>query len=342
MTERAFTFHLPPDLNAPAPAERRGLRRDLVRLMVLDRATGATTHTRFNRLADYLRPGDVLVLNNSRTVPAVLKGRLQDGSPVEVRLAHRKDDHTWQALLISAAPLGVGTIIDFDRGLFATVTERRSDAPLSTLSFAECCLELMDDLYRLGEPVRYEYVTEPWDLEYYQTVYANRPGSVEMPSAGRAFTWQMLLDLKQRGIGVTFLCLHAGLSWYDDRWTKEPSADPEEYDVPAETVTAVREAKARGGRVIAVGTTVVRTLETLGLAGLQAEGGRHGWTNLYIHPGVQLQVVDGLLTGLHEPEASHLDMLSAFLSAEQIRRAYQEAVDLRYLWHEFGDMNLIL
>lgn len=339
----AFTFALPPELNATAPPERRGLRRDHVRLLVLDRATGAATHSRFDRLGDFLRPGDLVVLNNSRTLPAVLQATGQEGAPVEVRLAHRLGTDRWRALLVSPAGVSTSMRLALPEGLMATVTEQNPDEPLSVIRFSRSGPALYDTLYRIGQPVRYEYIDEDWDLDYYQTVFASVPGSVEMPSAGRAFTWELLLGLRRRGIGIAFLSLHAGLSYFlDDRWVKDPRYTPEEFHLPAETADAITRVKRLGGRVIAVGTTVVRALESAGLAGNGAMQPQSGWASLFIRQGFPLQVVNGLITGLHEPEATHLDLLSAFIEPDRLRTAYEQAIHQGYLWHEFGDANLIL
>ncbi len=337
-----LTFALPPELNATAPPERRGLRRDHVRLLVLDRKTGAASHSRFDHLGDYLCPGDLLVLNNSRTLPAVLPAQGPDGAPVEVRLAHRLGPDRWRALLVSPADLRTGLRFALPEGLYAMVEEHSDHEPLSVIRFSRSGLALSDTLYRIGQPVRYEYIHEAWDLDYYQTVFASVPGSVEMPSAGRAFTWEMLLRLRRKGVGVAFLSLHAGLSYFlDDRWVKDPRYTPEEYRIPAETAEAIHRARRTGGRVIAVGTTVVRALESAALAGGEIQA-QTGWASLFIRQGFPLQVVNGLITGLHEPEATHLDLLSAFIDPRRLREGYQEAIELGYLWHEFGDTNLIL
>jgi S-adenosylmethionine:tRNA ribosyltransferase-isomerase len=200
----------------------------------------------------------------------------------------------------------------------------------------------MDLLHRLGRPIRYEYVSAPWDLDYYQTVYAREPGSAEMPSAGRGFTWKLLFDLRRRGIDFAHIVLHTGLSSYmdDDLDARHPASE-EEYYIGETAAEKINRARGNGHRVIAVGTTVVRALESVATeAGLVQAG--HGYTRLRITADHALKAVDGLLTGLHEPEASHLDLLTAFLPAEEIREAYEEAVRRGYLWHEFGDLNLIL
>jgi S-adenosylmethionine:tRNA ribosyltransferase-isomerase len=347
-----FTFRLPPELSAKEPPERRGIRRDQVRLLVIDRASGKIEHTRFDKIDNYLRAGDLLVFNSSRTLPASLRGcecSVAHGPCMEVRLAERLPDDSWLALLLceQGDPFSCGLRpemqIQFAEGLSATVLARDVRIPrLWKLRFSISGTQLVDLIYRLGKPIRYEYISAPWDLDYYQTVYATEPGSAEMPSAGRAFTWKLLLDLKRRDIDTAYIVLHAGLSSYmDDELDAQQPASEEEYFVSATTAEKINRARENGGRVIAVGTTVVRALESVvDGTGLVTEA--HAYTRLKIDNQHRLKAVDGLLTGLHEPEASHLDLLSAFLPAEQIRAAYEEAIQRKYLWHEFGDLNLIL
>jgi S-adenosylmethionine:tRNA ribosyltransferase-isomerase len=236
--------------------------------------------------------------------------------------------------------------LDFGQDMTATVVAPSPEHDfLWQVQFDRCCAELLDLIYRIGSPVRYSYAAEALPLDLYQTVYATEPGSVEMPSAGRPFTWQLLLALQRQGIGMARITLHTGLSSTRDEALDalRPNFE-EEYSVPAEAVRAIEESRARGGRVVAVGTTVVRALETAtphaGSAGSLQPG--RGKTRLRINAAHKLQVVDGLLTGLHEPESSHLDLLSAFVPPERLRPAYLEAVQRGYLWHEFGDMNLII
>jgi S-adenosylmethionine:tRNA ribosyltransferase-isomerase len=362
-----FTFTLPPELSAKEPPERRGIPRDQVRLLVIERATGKIEHSRFDKIENYVRAGDLFVFNSSRTLPASLRGcaggcgggsapeaalhhaHAAHGPCMEVRLAERLPDNSWLALLLceQGDPFGcglrAGMQIDFAEGLTASVLERDENIHrLWKLRFSIAGADLVDLIYRLGKPIRYEYVSAPWDLDYYQTVYATEPGSAEMPSAGRAFTWKLLLDLRKRGIDSAYIVLHTGLSSYmDDALDRAHPASEEEYFVSTTTAEKINWTRENGGRVVAVGTTVVRALESVAdRAGRVREG--HGYTRLNIDHHHHLKAVNGLLTGLHEPEASHLDLLSAFLPAEQIRDAYEEAIARRYLWHEFGDLNLIL
>jgi S-adenosylmethionine:tRNA ribosyltransferase-isomerase len=345
-----FTFALPSDLAAREPPERRGVARDQVRLLVVDRSGSWVDHSRFNRLGDYLHRGDLLVFNSSRTLPACLDGCAVPGGPcVELRLAEHLPDDSWLALLVCRGddPFGCGLRsglkLAFGQGLTALVGERDRHIPrLWKVRFSQTGGELIDLIYRLGKPVRYEHVSEPWALDYYQTVYAREPGSAEMPSAGRAFTWRLLFALQRRGVESAHIVLHTGLSSYlDDKLDARHMASEEEYLIPEAAAEKINRARAAGRRVIAVGTTVVRALESAADSGGRVRAG-HRYTRLRITREHVLRTVDGLLTGLHEPEASHLDLLTAFLPADRVREVYEEAVQLRYLWHEFGDLNLIV
>jgi S-adenosylmethionine:tRNA ribosyltransferase-isomerase len=344
MSTNAMKFYLPDELNATMPPERRGIRRDRVRMMVINKENGSTEHTHFHHLADYLNKGDLIILNASRTVPAVLKGRWKNGEAekeIEIRLAHRKSENIWEALIVGET-LVKGEKIYFSSVFNATIIHVDPEGPFVTLQFNLCCSDLYNQIYSLGQPVRYEYIEHPWELDYYQTVFASSPGSVEMPSAGRAFSWELLFQLQKKGVQIAYIQLHTGLSYLlDDKWHIGPRENYEEYHIPEETVVAIQKTKKAGGRVIAVGTTVVRTLETAALEDGNIKA-HSGWTNLYIKQDTELKIADGLITGLHEPEASHLDLLSAFVEQPFLYKAYQEAIEKKYLWHEFGDMNLIL
>jgi S-adenosylmethionine:tRNA ribosyltransferase-isomerase len=234
--------------------------------------------------------------------------------------------------------------IKFGLKLIATVQKRDERIQrLWRIRFSMSGIELLELLYRIGQSIRYEYVSKPWDLDYYQTVYAKDPGSAEMPSAGRPFTWKLLFHLKRNGIKMAYISLHTGLSSYmDSGLDQRHIASEEEYFVGITTAKQINKTHGLGRRVIAVGTTVVRALETVTADKKGNVKTGHGYTRLHITANHKLKTVNGLLTGLHEPEASHLDLLSAFLPARRIHEAYKEAIQRRYLWHEFGDMNLIL
>jgi len=345
MEKPVIQFELPPELEAHQPPELRGLRRDQVRLLVLPRFEGDSIHTQFDAIGDYLLPGDLLVVNNSRTLPAMLQAQDENGAEVEVRLAQRRADNLWDALLLHGRThIGrSGMRLNFGQDLTARViAPSEKQTFLWKVEFDRCCAELLDLIYRIGFPIRYSYVAKALPLDLYQTVYAAQPGSVEMASAGRPFTWELLLKLRRKGIDMAAISLHTGLSsTRDDAIDATHPNYEEEYDLPQATVQAIDNCHARHGRVIAVGTTVVRTLETVAEhSGILAT--THGGPNLHIAIGYQLRVVDALLTGMHEPESSHLDLLSAFVAPERLKTAYRDAIEKRYLWHEFGDMNLII
>jgi S-adenosylmethionine:tRNA ribosyltransferase-isomerase len=344
-------FSLPAELSADRPPELRGLSRDRVRLLVIDRYADIFTHTRFDRITEFLVPGDLLVFNSSRTLPATLMGKHRDSKlTIEVRLAELLPDGTWLALLAPSLPqktdevLPGGQILDFEWDLSCEVIDRDKRIPrLWRLRFSETGTEFLDLLYRIGQPVRYRYLSAPWRLSYYQNVYALQPGASEMPSAGRAFTWKLLLRLRSEGVESASIILHTGLSSYlDSDLDRRHPASEEEFWVSEETADKIRRTRDSGRRVIAVGTTVVRALESAATEFGGEVRACHRYTEMRITGDYHLQVVDGLLTGLHEPEASHLDLLAAFVPPEKIYAAYSEAIQRRYLWHEFGDLNLIL
>jgi S-adenosylmethionine:tRNA ribosyltransferase-isomerase len=331
---------LPAELRAARPAELRGLVRDQVRLLVIDRAENSVRHSRFDRLGEHLGPGDVLVLNTSRTLPAGVRAHRQGGEAVQLRPCVRRP-RSWDALAVEPGPpfanvpLVPGETLRI-AGAAVRVLGRRRDIPL----LWRLELDTDDDLdliLREGDPVRYSYVPEPVALRHYQTVYASRPGSAETPSAGRHFTWRLLSELKAAGVELAETVLHTGLSSYqDDDFDAQHHLFEEWFEVTPEAARAV----GRAARVVGVGTTVVRALESAAPSGRVVP--TRGWTTLAIGPERPPRVVGSLLTGLHEPQASHFDLLRAFVPEPLLSRAYREAVDRGYLWHEFGDAALII
>ena len=349
--DRDGAFDLPSALNADRPPERRGIARDRVRLLVLNRDTAKIAHTRFDRITEFLGPGDLLVFNSSRTLPATLLGTLKGSQlQIETRLAELLPGGIWLALLLPQSAkntenvVGKASVLDFGAGLNCEVLEQDQRVPrLWKLRFSTSGPEFLDLLYRVGQPVRYQYLATPWRLSYYQNVYALQPGAAEMASAGRPFTWRLLLQLRNQGVESTSITLHTGLSSYlDNEIDHRQVASEEAYWISEEAAAKIRQAKNSGRRIVAIGTTVVRALESIA-----AESGGdviacHRYTQLRVTAGYHLQIVSGLLTGLHEPEASHLDLLTAFVPPPTLYAAYSEAIRQRYLWHEFGDLNLIL
>ncbi len=342
----ALAFQIAPDLEAHEPPEARGLSRDGVRLLVAHRSDGSVEHRTFSDLPDLLNPGDVLVVNVSATIPAAVPARRASGSGrVRVHFATRAPhlDDDWRVVEIRSADgsrparLPVGERLALRGG--ATLELVAPYASGQRLMLARFCCELLVDDYleRHGEPIRYSHVRGHWPLEAYQNVYAISPGSAEMPSAGRPFTRELLSRLVARDVVIAPITLHAGVSSPESH---EPPF-PEWFEVPERTAETICTARGRGGRVIAVGTTVVRALESA----VAAEGcscARSGWTGLVVTPECGVRSVDGMITGWHEPEASHLMMLEALAGPELLHASYAAALDAGYLWHEFGDSHLIL
>jgi S-adenosylmethionine:tRNA ribosyltransferase-isomerase len=344
---------VPPELEAREPPEARGLARDEVRLMVSSLADNRVAHARFRDLPNFLDAGDVLVINTSGTLSAALGATRADGAPLELHLSTRLPADLWIVEVRrptgnASAPFheaSAGEALSLPGGAAAVLhTPYRADLRdaqtipvrlwVATLHLP---VPLHEYLSEYGFPIRYGYVREPWPLSYYQTVYATEAGSAEMPSAGRAFTPDLITRLVARGAQFAPLILHTGVSSLEDH---EPPYE-EFYRVPLETARVVNAAKAAGRRVIAVGTTAVRALETVTDDERIAHPGE-GWTRLVVTPQRGLRAVNALLTGLHEPQSTHLLMLEALADAEHLRLAYNEALRRGYLWHEFGDLHLIL
>jgi S-adenosylmethionine:tRNA ribosyltransferase-isomerase len=349
----ALDFVLPPELEASTPPEARGLARDDVRLLVSRRAGDRITHARFRDLDHLLEPGDLVVVNTSGTLAAALPATRADGLALELHLSTRLPAGLW---LVEVRQPGGGATLPF-RAVVAGETLRlpadgavtlhtpympgdgSASATPARLWVATLQLPQALEAYlaRHGRPIRYGYVRDDWPLNYYQTVYVTEYGSAEMPSAGRAFTPDVITRLVARGVRIAPLLLHTGVASLEDH---EPPYE-EYYRVPRATARLVNATRADGGRIIAVGTTVVRALETVTDEAGEAHPGE-GWTCLVITPQRGLRAVDALLTGLHEPRASHLAMLEALAGRAHLRVAYAAALSEGYLWHEFGDLHLLL
>jgi S-adenosylmethionine:tRNA-ribosyltransferase-isomerase (queuine synthetase) len=332
-------FVLPAELAAREPPEARGVPRDGVAMLVSRRAGGEIRHHAFTELPELLLPGDLIVVNTSATLPAAVS--LAGGLAVHFSTA--LPDGDWLVELRAAGgaatvPYRGGTAgqeLSLPAGAVLTLnarfTERLWRARLSTA--------VVPYLLRHGIPIRYSYVDRPWPLESYQTVFGAHQGSAEMPSASRPFSPQVVTRLVTRGITITQVTLQAGVSSLEGH--EDPY--PEPFDVPPATARLVDLTRQHGGRVIAAGTTVVRALETAarGRAAAGVAAGA-GWTEHVVTPETGLRVVDGLITGLHEPRSSHLRMLAAFAGPDLLMRCYAAAVERGYHWHEFGDLHLLL
>jgi S-adenosylmethionine:tRNA ribosyltransferase-isomerase len=347
-------FTLPPELEAHEPPEVRGLARDEVRLLVSRKRDDSIIHTSFRQIPEFFEAGDVLVINTSGTLPASLPATRVSGEALRLHLSTHLPGDLWvvepRALKGKATePLRqnlAGETLSLPNGaqakLLAPYAMDRAFAPDPNharlwLAILELPAPLLAYLERYGQPIRYAYVPQNHPLSAYQTVFTTEPGSAEMPSAGRAFTPEIITRLVAKGVTIAPLLLHTGVASLEDH---EPPYE-EFYRIPAQTARAVTEARVDDRRVIAVGTTVVRALETV----TDAQGISHageGWTRTVITPERGARAVSGILTGWHEPKASHLLMLEAIASKTHLEVAYRAALEGGYLWHEFGDLHLIL
>lgn len=343
-------FDLPRELEAGEPPEVRGLDRDEVRLMVSYTGGDRVVHSSFRDLPSFLDAGDVLAINTSGTMNAALDVKREDGEAFALHLSTRLPADLWVVEVrrktgAANKPFPLvrnGEAFHLPGGGMATLHapyprpagNRRSRLWISALDLPEPLGEYLD---RHGSPIRYDYVREEWPIHYYQTVYTTETGSAEMPSAGRAFTPELITSLVSRGVQVAPLILHTGVASLEG---DEPPYE-EFYRVPSETAHLINAAHAANRRVIAVGTTVVRALETVTDESGEVHPGE-SYTRLLITPERGIHSVDAMLTGLHEPRSSHLAMLEALAGRGHLALAYAEALRERYLWHEFGDMHLIM
>ncbi len=343
MKRAELLFERPQTLAATKPAAALGRARDAGRLLVSQ--DGRHHHARFLDLASFLLPGDLLVVNQSATLPASLPAEGPNGS-FTLNLSTDYGSGLWLAEP-RYSPAEPGPVAGLEAGLTVRVagTPARLIAPfpdLSRLWFVQFGGDVQQLMGTFGRPIRYGYLKDDYDLANYQTLFSRVPGSAEMPSAAYPFTERVVKSLEDRGVHIAPIVLHTGVS------SLEVEADdleghtlyPEPFRVPCLTAEAVNQARREGRRVIAVGTTVVRALESAWDGGYVRPAA--GFTRLYIRPGRPLRAIDGLLTGWHDPATSHLAMLYAFAGKEVIQGAYKQAVQAGYRWHEFGDSHLIL
>ena len=329
-------FMLPAELEAREPAELRGTGRDDVRLLVTRRDDDAIIHAHFRELPRFLAPGDLVVLNTTATLPAAVTAIRDDGDAIAL---HFSTPLPGGLVVVEPRKVAVreGERLTLPGDVTLTLLAPYRDSSRLWIAAAKPPLSLREYLARFGRPITYSYIDRPYGIDAYQTVFASEPGSAEMPSAGRAFTRSMLACLRRSGVRLAKLVLHAGVASLENH--ERPYE--EYYEVPARTAEEVRRAKERGSRVVAVGTTVVRALESSVDRNGEVIASR-GWTDIVVTPERGARVVDALLTGFHEPRATHLAMLEAIAGRPHIEKAYAAALEERYLWHEFGDLHLLL
>lgn len=339
MKKSDFYYDLPKELIAQTPSERR----DASRLMLLDRQTGEIGHRHFYDLPEFLRPGDCLVMNNSRVLPARLFGTRPTGGAVEVLLLTDKGDGVWECLTRPGKKTRPGTDLIFGDGeLTATVVgDAAGGNKLVKFHYDGIFIEILEKLGRMPLP---PYIHEELqDSERYQTVYSKELGSAAAPTAGLHFTPELLKKIEDKGVTLAYLTLHVGLGTF--RPVKEDEIEDHDMHsefcmIDAETAGKINKTRENGGRVIAVGTTSCRTLESV------ADENGHiepwsGWTNIFIYPGYRFKVLDGLITNFHLPESTLIMLVSALAGREHVLSAYEEAVKEKYRFFSFGDAMFI-
>lgn len=336
-----FTFDLPEELIAQDPLEDRSSSR----LLTLDKHSGAVGHDIFKNITKYLKEGDCLVLNNTRVIPARLIGAKEDtGGKVEVLLLKRKSDATWETLVKPGKKARPGARISFGDGmLIGEVVEVLEDGNrLIRFEYEGIFEEVLDQLGQMPLP---PYITHQLqDKERYQTVYAKHNGSAAAPTAGLHFTQKLLEEIRSMGVKIAYVTLHVGLGTFRPVKVEdvlEHHMHSEFYQIEEEDAKCINETKASGGRVISVGTTSTRTLESVADEAGYIKAG-NGWTNIFIYPGYKFRVIDGLITNFHLPESTLLMLVSALAGREHILNAYKIAVEERYRFFSFGDAMLIL
>lgn len=333
----SLAFDLPREHEARRPPEARGLARDGVSLLVSDARSETHSVGRFTDLAEYLRAGDLLVVNDSATISAAVEGRRSNGRPVLLHFSTRISESMWIVEPRDALFISIGERIELpEDGYVELLSPLHRAHP--RLFYARVLLPLPAHAFlsRHARPITYGYLDGRYPIDTYQTIFAREPGSVEMPSAARPFTLRVIDSLYRHNVNLASITLHCGVSSPE---THEPPLD-ERFSIPEWTARTIEATRARGGRVIAIGTTVVRAIESA----VDERGivrASSGWTSRIVDASHPPRAIDGLLTGFHEPRASHLLMLEAFASRDVLAGAYETALSRGFLWHEFGDLHLL-
>lgn len=341
MNVEEFDYHLPESLIAQTPLKNR----DQSRLLVLGRKTGNIAHKHFTDIMDYFEPGDTLVLNDTRVMPARLFGLKEEtGAKVEMLMLTRIEDNDWEVLLKPAKRIKVGNTLSFGNGkiIAECIKELEQGGCIMRLHYEGILEERLDELGEMPLP---PYIKERLDdPDRYQTVYAKENGSAAAPTAGLHFTDELLQKIKDKGVNIAFITLHVGLGTF--RPVSVEDIDDHEmhseyYQMTKETADMLNKTKENGHRIISVGTTSTRTLETIRRDHEQFVA-TSGWTDIFIYPGFEYKAIDGLITNFHLPKSTLVMLVSAFSSREYILNAYKEAVKLKYRFFSFGDAMLII
>ena len=341
MNVEEFDYHLPEPLIAQTPLKNR----DQSRLLVLGRKTGNIAHKHFTDIMDYFEPGDTLVLNDTRVMPARLFGLKEEtGAKVEMLMLTRIEDNDWEVLLKPAKRIKVGNTLSFGNGkiIAECIKELEQGGRIMRLHFEGILEERLDELGEMPLP---PYIKERLDdPDRYQTVYAKENGSAAAPTAGLHFTDELLQKIKDKGVNIAFITLHVGLGTFRPVSVEDINnheMHSEYYQMTKETADILNKTKENGNRIISVGTTSTRTLETVRRDHEQFVA-TSGWTDIFIYPGFEYKAIDGLITNFHLPKSTLVMLVSAFSSREYILNAYKEAVKLKYRFFSFGDAMLII
>lgn len=341
-------FELPENLACPLPTEERGIRRDDVRLLVTAKNGNQIQHSYFHQLTDYLQAGDLLVVNTSATIPAAIPLQFPNGEQGVLHLSNQRKNGHWLVEIRAFANNKTkrwkkgrrGMIFDLPNGGKIEL-KKRFYRQNRLLDLWEVVISLPSDLNtylnEYGQAIRYSHQHKPFPLDYYQTQFSVTPGSAEMPSAARGFTKELVQKLLNKGIEIASVLLHTGVSSLEI----DEKPYPEYMEMSRQSANKINRAKDQGKRIIAVGTTAIRALES----SVDQQGNVQafkGHTELFIEQDYEMKVADALLTGFHEPMASHLHMLQSLVTARHLEKAYQAAISKEYYWHEFGDLHLIL
>ncbi len=341
MNVEEFDYHLPESLIAQTPLKNR----DQSRLLVLGRKTGNIAHKHFTDIMDYFEPGDTLVLNDTRVMPARLFGLKEEtGAKVEMLMLTRIEDNDWEVLLKPAKRIKVGNTLSFGNGkiIAECIKELEQGGRIMRLHYEGILEERLDELGEMPLP---PYIKERLDdPDRYQTVYAKENGSAAAPTAGLHFTDELLQKIKDKGVNIAFITLHVGLGTFRPASVEDiddHEMHSEYYQMTKETADMLNKTKENGHRIISVGTTSTRTLETIRRDHEQFVA-TSGWTDIFIYPGFEYKAIDGLITNFHLPKSTLVMLVSAFSSREYILNAYKEAVKLKYRFFSFGDAMLII
>jgi len=339
-----FDYYLPTELIAQHPTDKR----DESRLLIVDRKTGTVKHRHFFNILDYLNPGDCLVMNNSKVIPARLFGvKEKTGAKVEFLLIKRKEGDLWETMVRPGKKLHPGDIVSFseDGSLKAEVLDYSDDGTrIVRFDYQGVFLELLDKIGKIPLPPYIERASNEEDKERYQTVYCKEEGSVAAPTAGLHFTEELITKAQEKGVRIAYVTLHVGIGTFRPvkcEIVEEHKMHFEEYEIDEINAKIINETKEAGGRIISVGTTSTRTVESAASEnGMVAAG--HGNTDIFIYPGYRFKVIDCLITNFHLPKSTLLMLVSAMYNREAMLNVYQEAVEQRYRFFSYGDAMLIL